>query len=114
MRQAGSMRRVRRVGSMCVAMLLCGHSPALHAQPAPPAPEIRAVHLSTPLKVDGILDESLYAEAAPFSNFIQTEPVANAPATEKTELWVAFDHAQIYICFRVWESHPERMVVNEM
>lgn len=70
--------------------------------------------LSEPLQLDGRLDESLYRETRPISDFIQLEPRNGEPATEKTEVWLAFDAKQIYVSMRVWESRPERMVVNEM
>ena len=75
---------------------------------------IRAIRLTAPLRVDGTLDESVYETVPAFSDFIQTEPRPGAPATEKTEVWVLFDRNNLYIAARCWESHPERMVVNEM
>jgi hypothetical protein len=48
------------------------------------------------------------------SDFIQQEPREGAPATEKTEMWLAFDHASVYVSFRCWESQPGRVVANEM
>ena len=75
---------------------------------------IRAIRLTTPLRVDGTLDESVYETVPAFSDFVQTEPHAGEPATEKTEVWVLFDRDNLYIAARCWESHPERMVVNEM
>ena len=48
------------------------------------------------------------------SDFIQAEPQEGAPATERTEAWVTFDREYVYVSFRCWESHPERMVANEM
>ena len=48
------------------------------------------------------------------SGFIQNDPHEGAPATEKTELWVMFDENNVYVTARCSESHPERMVANEM
>ena len=45
---------------------------------------------------------------------MQTEPLADVPATEKTEIWILFDDDNLYVGARMWESQPERMVVNEM
>jgi hypothetical protein len=75
---------------------------------------VRAIRLTSPLRLDGQLDELLYREYQPMSDFIQTEPEAGAPATERTEVWVSFDAANVYVSVRLSESEPERMVVNEM
>ena len=75
---------------------------------------MRATRIDAPLHIDGQLDEAAYTKIAPFSDFLQVEPVEGAPATEKTEFWVLFDDNFVYITGRCWESHPERMVVTEM
>ncbi len=93
--------------------------------PPPVAPEtisrnenggatIRAVRLQA-LVVDGALDEAVYKTVPSFGGFIQTEPTAGAPATERTEAWVFFDDTNLYIAARVWDAAPEsEWVVNEM
>ena len=75
---------------------------------------VRAVRLTAPLRIDGQLDEAIYRTLTPTSDFIQLEPQPGAPATEKTEVWVAFDDDNVYVGVRASESQPERMVVNEM
>ena len=52
---------------------------------------IRAVRLTTAIRIDGALDEPIYTMVPPITDFIPQEPVGGEPATEKTELWVAFD-----------------------
>ncbi|MGB7218472.1 MAG: DUF5916 domain-containing protein [Vicinamibacterales bacterium] len=75
---------------------------------------VRAVRLSQPLRVDGRLDELLYTTVPPISDFIQTEPAAGSPATERTDVWLSFDDEHIYVTVRAWESQPDKMIVNEM
>src|SRR5439155_17329308 len=93
--------------------------------PAPDAPAVinreatgmatvRAVRTPAPIKIDGKLDESIYTTVPPMSDFIETEPVDGAPAVEKTEVWLLFDKNNIYVTARCWETHPDRMVANEM
>ena len=94
--------------------------------PPPPAPpEIiardavgritaRAVRLQSPLRIDGQLNEDLYTNVQSMTDFIQAEPQEGAPESERTEAWVTFDRENVYISFRCWESHPERLVANEM
>ncbi len=50
----------------------------------------------------------------PASDFIQMEPNGGQTATEKTEVWVAFDRDNLYVSFRAWESEPDRTIANEM
>ena len=56
---------------------------------------VRAVRLLAALKVDGRLDEEAYAAVLPIADFVQMEPRAGAPATEKTELWIFFDDERV-------------------
>ena len=75
---------------------------------------VRAVPLTTPLRLDGQLKEAIYTSVASMSDFIQVEPQAGAAATEKTEVWVSFDSENVYVSVRCWESRPERLVATEM
>src|SRR5215468_5452298 len=75
---------------------------------------LRAIRLAEPLRIDGRLDESLYNDANPASDFVQMEPEGGKGATEKTEVWVAFDQRNVYVSMRAWESRPDRMIANEM
>jgi hypothetical protein len=75
---------------------------------------IRAVRLTTPLRIDGRLDEAAYGSVEPISDFIQMEPSGGDVATEKTETWLFFDRDNVYVAMRAWESRPDRMIANEM
>ena len=74
---------------------------------------VRAVRLEEPLRVDGLLDEAVYSEVPPASGFYQMEPQWGEPATQQTEVWIFFNDENLYATARVWESDPERMVLNE-
>jgi hypothetical protein len=100
--------------------------PAGYAGPLPPvAPAVltrdtaghaavRAVRLTQPLRVDGALDEALYREVPSISEFLQMEPQAGAPATERTEVWVSFDDDNVYVSFRNWDTAMDRLIATEM
>jgi len=75
---------------------------------------VRAVRIDAPLHIDGILDEQIYRRIAPMTGFIQIEPDDGAIASERTELWLAFDNDNVYVSFRCWESEPTQMIANEM
>ena len=94
--------------------------------PAPVAPAVmtrdeqgrttvRAIRLDAAIRLDGVLDEPVYAEVPAITGFIQQVPDSGAPATERTEAWILFDAANVYISARVWDSAPEsQWVANEM
>ena len=76
---------------------------------------VRAVRLVAGLQLDGQLDEPLYDCVRAIGDFIQLMPDEGAPATERTEAWIAFDAESIYISARVWDSAPPAdWVANEM
>ena len=76
---------------------------------------VRAVRLTEPLEIDGILNETMYNTVESFSGFIQQVPDEGAPATERTEAWVFFNDNNIYVSARLWDSAPEsQWVANEM
>ena len=66
------------------------------------------------MRIDGRLDEAAYGSVRPASGFIQMEPKAGQPASEKTEVWVFYDDDSVYVAFRAWESEPGRRIANEM
>ena len=76
---------------------------------------IRAVRVTEQLNIDGTLDERVYQDVPALSDFVQTEPIEGAAATEQTDVWILFDRDHIYITGRCWDSMPEsQWVVNEM
>ena len=99
--------------------------PSFEGPPPPVSPEVlardgqgrvtlRAVRVDRPLEIDGRLDEAFYTAVRSMSGFTQVEPIANAPATEKTEIWLAFDDQNVYVAFRCWETEPDRVIASEM
>jgi hypothetical protein len=101
--------------TVCAALLVVG---AAHASPAQtvrdPADEVRAVRLMAPLRVDGRLDEEIYASLPPISGFVQQLPVEGVPATEDTDVWIFFDDENLYISAFCHDSQPDQIAANEL
>jgi hypothetical protein len=102
-------------------------SAAADLEPAAPvAPEVvsrsvsgrtivRATRLMTPLRVDGRLDEEVYATVKSVSGLIQSVPNQGQPSTELTEAWIMFDDDFFYLAGRMHESvPPNQWVANEL
>ena len=97
----------------------------LDGPPAPIAPAVvnrderghatmRAFRISTPLKIDGRLDEEVYSRIQGATDFIQQLPRENAPATERTLVWIFFDDTNLYLAAHLFDSEPEREIATEM
>lgn len=94
--------------------------------PLPPAPPdvasrdsegrvtLRAVRLDEPLVVDGKLEERHYTRVPAIDGFVQQEPNEGEPATEATEVWLAYDDKNVYISARLWDSQPDKIIANEL
>jgi hypothetical protein len=89
-------------------------APILISRDAAGSATLRAVQLTQPLRIDGRLDEAIYSDVQPISDFVQIEPQEGSPATERTEIWLAFDEDNVYVTFRNFESQPDRVVAKEM
>lgn len=87
--------------STWVAGVLLGMAPAASAQTIfpPPAvpPVVRAVRATSPITVDGRLDEAAWQAAPLLRNFRQVEPNQGQPAHPDTQVRIVFDAQSLYI-----------------
>jgi uncharacterized protein DUF5916/cellulose/xylan binding protein with CBM9 domain len=73
---------------------------------------VTAVWTDRPVIVDGVLDEAVWTQAPPATGFVQADPNEGQPATEQTEVRVAFDAANLYIAALCRDSQASGIVVN--
>ena len=92
---------------MALAALVVATAVPASGQTAKPAPAVRAIHVSQPVRIDGKLDEEIYKTTTAISDFVQQEPDEFQPATEKTEAWIFFDDDNVYVSAKNYETHPE-------
>jgi hypothetical protein len=75
-------------------------------------PTVRAVRVSAPIHVDGVLDEAAWAAAAPLTGLRQRDPHEGEAATESTEVRVLFDHDAIYVGVTAFDREPDRVIAR--
>jgi len=75
---------------------------------------LKAVETTEPPSIDGVLDEAIWTSAEPATGFVQADPLEGQPATEQTEVRVAFDDEFLYIAARCLDSDPSGVIVNEI
>jgi hypothetical protein len=78
------------------------------------AREVMAIRATSPIQLDGVLDEETWRRATPASGFTQSEPREGQPATESTEVFVAYDAQYLYIGAMMHDSDAGREVVNDI
>jgi len=79
-----------------------------------PRPEARALRILTPPVIDGVLDDAVWGDAEVIGDFIQSQPMAGAPATERTEVRILYDEAHLYLGIESFDSEPDRLVVKSL
>ena len=90
------------------AAFLFGTADALRAQTTPAGsaslPLATAASASGVITIDGKLDETAWAKAAPISDFHQQQPNEGASPTQRTEVRVLYDERALYIGARMYDS----------
>lgn len=70
------------------------------------APTVEAVEAQTEINLDGRLDEAVWSQAPPITDFIQEDPAEGEPGSQRTEVRVAYDDDAIYIGAVLYDANP--------
>jgi len=79
------------------------------ALPPPDAKTVQAVRTTEPITLDGRLDEPIWKSAQPANGFTQNDPQDGSPATEQTNVWVAYDDHALYVAAFCRDSEPAKI-----
>ena len=101
--------------ALLVALLTASCSP-IAAQTSPPSGQrtASALRVDHPPRLDGSLDDPLWANAPVISDFRQREPLETQPATENTEVRILYDSRHLYIGIRCFDSAPNAIVATQL
>lgn len=72
-----------------------------------------ALPTSEPINLDGVLDEPVWSKALRISDFTQRELHAGMPATERTEVAVAYDRDNLYVAVWCYDREPDKIRAKE-
>jgi hypothetical protein len=95
---------------MCV---LCV-SISVDAQTERELPRMSAHRTSEEIKVDGVLDESVWQSVEPIRQLYQIQPDQGEPATEQSEVRILYDDKKLYFGFIFFDSEMDKIVANDM
>jgi hypothetical protein len=71
--------------------------------------EVQARRIEETVHIDGRLTEAVW-QGTGTGDFIQRNPLDGKPASERTEVWVAFDEKALYVAARLYDSEPGKIV----
>lgn len=110
-----SFRAVRLAGISFAALTLIfpSESKAQDRQNNELKPEALGVRISTPIEIDGSLQEDAWVGAQPLSGFVQNEPMDGDPVTERTEVRILYDDNAVYFGMWLYDSDPSAIVFGE-
>ena len=109
-------RSARRWSAFALALGLATAAVGLAAQetpqtPAPaerpPKPHYQIPRISTPIKIDGVLDDPAWREALAIDVNNEFDPGRNVPAPVTTIAYLAYDDDNLYAGFRANAPDPE-------
>jgi Domain of unknown function (DUF5916) len=103
---------------LVLAFLSLGAVAARAQAPGPGAapPVVEAVRLTPEetVRLDGHLDEVMWQQAQPATDFRQQDPRNGEPATERTEVRILFDAENLYLGVICFDSEPHRLLGNQL
>ena len=68
---------------------------------------VKALYITTPLTIDGVLDEPVYSEAQPAKDFFQLQPYNGHPSYQPSEVYFFYDQNAIYVGAMLYDSAPD-------
>ena len=72
-------------------------------------PVVQAVRSTTAIVIDGRLDDEVWLRAPAATTFTQRDPDEGKPATERTELRLAYDDVALYVGARLHDREPSKI-----
>jgi Domain of unknown function (DUF5916)/Carbohydrate family 9 binding domain-like len=112
-------------GVACIAYLVfalfapCWGAARPRSAGLPPIPQTEArvaeaVPVEHPPKLDGTLNDSLWLNAKPITDFRQREPHEGELPTEKTEVRILYTRHAVYFGIHCYDSEPSRIIATEL
>lgn len=100
-------------GALALPMMLADEVEA-QARPVAEDKVVRIVRTTGEPRLDGVLDDAIWAEAAMFDDLHQYEPVDHGVASERTVVYVAYDDDNLYVAARLYDRDPEAITARQM
>jgi hypothetical protein len=70
---------------------------------------LQVTRVTTPPRIDGLIEDACWTSRPPVSGFFQHDPVNGAAAAEETLVWASYDQDHLYFAFLMKDSEPGRI-----
>ena len=78
---------------------------------APPR-AVRATRRTTPIVIDGRLDDAGWASAETTGAFVQSYPQPGVAAPDQTQVRILYDDDALYVGIRLFDAHPDSITAG--
>jgi hypothetical protein len=99
---------------IAIAAALLGMLPTLVMAQEAPVPSIEATFAEIAPRADGILDDAIWQQIQPMTDFVQRWPNEGAAPTEESWAKVAYDRDYLYFAFQFSDKEPELIRAKNM
>jgi hypothetical protein len=84
---------------------------AAYSQAIQPPKSVKALRISEPVKIDGVLNEAFWDNAHTAKDFVMIEPGDGLPERDnkKTEVKIVYDNEAIYFGAILYDTEPEKI-----
>lgn len=93
--------------SILVLLFLCISTSLYGQSTAPTSNEVTAVFTPNAPRIDGHLDDEIWESIVPLTQFTQVWPNDGEPATEDSEVRIAYDRDNLYFALKFYDKNPE-------
>jgi hypothetical protein len=76
----------------------------------PAVVDATAVPASSPITIDGQLNEPVWEQAPSINEFVQREPAEGQAPSQRTDARIAYDADSLYVAVRAHDTDPDRIV----
>lgn len=97
-----------------VALALFGMLPSFTVAQNAPVPSIEATYATEAPRADGLLDDAIWKQIQPMTDFVQRWPVEGAAPTEESWVKIAYDEDYLYFAFQFSDKEPELIRAKNM
>jgi hypothetical protein len=112
----GLVRQPITLWAVICALLMTASPASAQVSPSTERARMTAVRMTEGefITLDGDLNEPVWQRAVPATDFVQQIPQTGTPATESTEVRIAYDRTTFYMGVICFDSEPDKMLRYQM